>query len=83
MTNIGAWPRSRIIWLSLTWVVLAAGALIATAIVGLRSLPLPPDDSGLAGISMQPGGLALIVLVLLGPPACLLLAWRIRRKQYS
>lgn len=83
MTNIGAWPKSRIVWLCLTWIVLAAGALVATAIVALQSLQLPTDDSGLAGISIQPGALAMFVLVLLGPPACLLLAWRIRRKQYS
>ncbi len=79
--SIGAWPRSRIIGLSIAWIVLAGGTISLLALRALGSLP--SDDGGLAGISLDPAGLMRMAPVLLGPPVCLLLAWIILRKRAS
>lgn len=77
--NIGAWPRGRIIGLGIAWIVLAGGTI---SLLALRALgTLPGDDSGPAGISLDPTGLMRMAPVLLGPPVCLLLAWIVLRKR--
>jgi hypothetical protein len=77
--NIGAWSRSRIIGLSIAWIVLVGGT---STLLALRALnTLPSDDSGLAGISFDLGGLMRMAPVLLVPPACLLVVWAILRKR--
>lgn len=75
--NIGTWPGSRIIWLSIAWIIIAGGV---SAIISQHALRgLPPDDSGLAGISINPAGLT----VLLAPPVSLVLIWVVQRKRLS
>lgn len=80
MTGIGAWPTRRVLWNSVAWIIVVAAVIAATGIMAAQSLPA--DDSGMAGLSIAPGRGPLLALVLLGPPACLLVVWAIRRKQH-
>ncbi len=76
--KIGAWPRSRIVWLSVAWVLISGGAILIGAINMLSNLP--SSGPGLSGVSVDPAGLTGGAAILLIPPVCLIAIWVLQRK---
>ena len=75
--RIAAWSLGRLVGVSFLWIALVIGFFVARAMIWMGAVS---GQGGLVGVSIGVEGLIRIVLIALGPPLVLVVAWLLQRR---
>lgn len=76
--SLREWSASRVLWLSLVWIVVTLGLFVWWASHGAADQAQP--GNGIGAVSFGIAELLIVIILIIGPPLLLAVLWYLLRR---